>query len=165
LKTLELRYGFVREHFVKYLHTGGFPKVIDDFLREGKITEITKIVYRDFILADAEKYLRSRTKLLELLRELLHIVGQRFSWNSLVDFFSGHTDSVDTIQKYFEYLGYSFIVANVFFVDISRKTVRPKKDKKLYTSDRIIAEKDTILKDGNIVGLPAWLFFGMLNEE
>lgn len=116
-------------------------------------------------MADAEKYLRSRTKLLELLRKLLHIVGQRFSWNSLVDVFSGHTDSVDTIQKYFEYLGYSFIVANVFFVDISRKTVRPKKDKKLYTSDRIIAEKDTILKDGNIVGLPAWLFFSMLNEE
>ena len=257
LRTLEARYAFVKEHFVKYLHTGGFPRVIDDFLREGKITEITKNVYRDFILADAEKYLRSRTKLLELLRKLPHIVGQRFSWNSLVDVFSGHIDSVDTIQKYFEYLGYSFIVANIFFVDISRKIVRPKKDKKLYPSDRIVAEivaevsgeeidlpqliemltlrhilrdrdlvhnglnlyegpyywysergneidfvceregvlipievkyqnkitksdylgmrkvfgkgllvtKDTILKDGNIVGLPAWLFFGMLNEE
>jgi len=29
----------------------------------------------------------------------------------------------------------------------------------------LLVTKDTILKDGNIVGLPAWLFFGMLNEE
>lgn len=153
LNRLYLKNAFLKEHFLKYLNTGGFPKVIDDFLREGRITEMTKNVYKDFILGDAEKYLKARTNLLEILRKLPDIVGQRFSWNSLVDLFTGAIGSVDTIQKYFEYLGYSFILMNVFFIDISRKTIRPKKQKKTYPGDRIIAD---IISDisGKTIRLP-----------
>ncbi|WP_245530512.1 hypothetical protein [Pseudothermotoga thermarum] len=68
---------------------------------------------------------------MEIFKKLPDIVGQRFSWNSLKDVFSGRIQSEETIQKYFEYLGYSFILANVFYVDISSKTVRMKKQKKL----------------------------------
>lgn len=150
LKTYLSRYAFVKEYFSKYLQTGGFPKVIDDFFKEGRISEGTKSLYRDFVLGDAEKYLKSRTRVLEILRKLPDIVGQRFSWNSLVDIFSGRIDSVDTVQKYFEYLGYSFIVANVFFVDVSKKFVRMKKQKKVYPSDRIIAEIVTEISNREI---------------
>ena len=138
---------------MKYLNTGGFPKVIDDFLREGKITEMTKNVYRDFILGDAEKYLKARTNLLEILRKVPDIVGQRFSWNSLIDLFTGTVRSVDTIQKYFEYLGYSFILMNLFFIDISKRSIRPKKQKKIYPGDKIIAD---IISDigKKAIGLP-----------
>ena len=121
LNNLYLKNAFLKEYFLKYLNTGGFPKVIDDFLREGRITELTKNVYKDFILGDAEKYLKARTNLLEILRKLPDIVGQRFSWNSLIDLFTGTVGSVDTIRKYFEYLGYSFILMNVFFLEISTK--------------------------------------------
>ncbi|AAD35701.1 conserved hypothetical protein [Thermotoga maritima MSB8] len=140
LRILYLKNSFLKEYFVKYLNTGGFPKVIDVFLKEGKIDEITKGVFRDFILGDAEKYLGSRIKVIEIFKKLPDIVGQRFSWNSLVDIFSGAIESVDTIQKYFEYLGYSFILMNVFFVDISRKTVRLKKQKKTYPIDRVVVD-------------------------
>lgn len=153
LNRLYLRNAFLKEHFMKYLNTGGFPKVIDDFLRKGRITDTTKNVYKDFILGDAEKYLRARTNLLEIFRKLPDIVGQRFSWNSLVDVFTGTVESVDTIQKYFEYLGYSFILMNVFFIDISRKTIRPKKQKKTYPIDKVIAD---IISDisGKTIKLP-----------
>jgi len=140
LEKLHLQYTFLKEYFLKYLNSGGFPKVIADFQKEGGITEIAKNIYRDFVLGDAEKYLRSRTSVLEILKKLPDIVGQRFSWNSLLDIFSGRIESVDTIQKFFEYLGYSFIVANVFYVDLSRKAAKPKKQKKVYPVDRIIAE-------------------------
>jgi len=140
LKILYLKNAFLKEYFLKYLNTGGFPKVIDDFLKRGTISETTKGIYRDFILGDAEKYLGSRRNILDIFRKLPDVVGQRFSWNSLVDLFTGAIESVDTIQKYFEYLGYSFILANVFFVDISKKSIRPKKQKKTYPSDKIIAE-------------------------
>nr|WP_233185627.1 hypothetical protein [Thermotoga sp. SG1] len=110
-------------------------------------------MYKDFILGDAEKYLRARTNLLEIFRKLPDIVGQRFSWNSLVDVFTGTVESVDTIQKYFEYLGYSFILMNVFFIDISKKTIRPKKQKKTYPIDKVIAD---IISDisGKTIELP-----------
>ena len=153
LNSLYLKNAFLKEYFFKYLNTGGFPKVINDFLREGRITELTKSVYKDFILGDAEKYLKARTNLLEILRKLPDIVGQKFSWNSLIDLFTGTAKSVDTIQKYFEYLGYSFILMNIFFVDISKKTIRPKKQKKTYPADKIIAD---IIFDisGKTIGIP-----------
>lgn len=140
LRILYLKNSFLKEYFLKYLNTGGFPRVIDVFLKESKIDEITKGIYRDFILGDAEKYLGSRIKIIEIFKKLPDIVGQRFSWNSLVDVFSGAIESVDTVQKYFEYLGYSFILVNVFFVDISRKTIRLKKQKKTYPIDKIVAD-------------------------
>nr|WP_241240753.1 ATP-binding protein [Thermotoga sp. Ku-13t] len=140
LRTLCLKNAFLKEYFLKYLNTGGFPKVIDVFLKEGRIDEITKGIFRDFILGDAERYLGSRIRIVEFFKKLPYIVGQRFSWNSLVDVFSGAIESVDTVQKYFEYLGYSFILMNVFFVDVSRKTIRLKKQKKTYPIDKIVAD-------------------------
>ena len=163
LKTLQFRYSFLEEYFLKFLNTGGFPKAIDDFLKEGKISEITKRIYRDFVVGDAEKYLKSRTNILEIFRKLPDIIGQRFSWNSLADLFSGTIESVDTVQKYFEYLGYSFIIANVFFVDISKKVIKPKKQKKVYPSDRIVA---TVISDisGKEVRLPQLIEMFTLNH-
>ena len=43
------------------------------------------------------------------------------------------------MQKYFEYLGYSFIIAIVFYIDISKRNIKPKKQKKVYPIDQIIA--------------------------
>ena len=140
LKVLNIKNAFLKEYFLKYLSTGGFPRVINDFLKEGKISELTKNIYKDFILGDSEKYLKTRTNLIEIFKKLPDIIGQRFSWNSLLDILTGSVKSVDTVQKYFEYLGYSFILMNVFFVDISKKSVRMKKQKKVYPADRIIAE-------------------------
>ncbi len=140
LKILSAKNAFLKEYFLKYLNTGGFPSVINDFLRESRISELTRNVYKDFILGDAEKYLKVRTNFIEIFKKLPDIIGQRFSWNSLLDIFTGSVKSVDTIQKYFEYLGYSFILMNVFFVDVSKKSVRMKKQKKVYPSDKIVAE-------------------------
>jgi len=153
LNRFYLRNAFLKGYFLKYLNTGGFPKVIDDFLREGRVTELTKNVYKDFILGDAEKYLKARINLLEVLRKLPDIVGQRFSWNSLADLFTDTVAGVDTIQKYFEYFGYSFILMNAFFVDISRKAIRPKKQKKTYPGDKVITD---IISDvsGKNIGAP-----------
>jgi len=152
INKLRLEYGFIKEHFFRYLSTGGFPRVIGEFLEKGTVQESINI-YKDFVLGDAEKYIGSRTKVLEILRKLPEIVGQRFSWNSLVDIFSGSIGSVDTIQKYMEYLAYSFITFNVFFIDPSTRCIKPKKEKKVYPIDKIIADVITELS-GETLGLP-----------
>ncbi len=144
IKSLKLRYSFLKAEYERYMAFGGFPRAINDFLTYGKIGELTVQVYKDFVLGDAEKYMGSRTRVRELLAKLPGIIGQRYSWHSLIDVFSGKIESVDTIRKYFEYLGYSYIVFNLFFIDISKKTVRIKKQKKTYPLDKIVAE---VIKD------------------
>ncbi len=54
--------------------------------------------------------------------------------------FSTSIKSHETIQKYFEFLSYSFIVSIQYFVDISKRTIKPKKMKKIYPIDPVIAK-------------------------
>lgn len=152
LKVLEFRNGKIKEHFIRYLNCGGFPQAIDEFLRENSLRASVS-VYKDFVLGDAEKYIGSRVKVLEIIRKLPDIIGQRFSWDSLVQVFSGRIESMETIKKYMEFLAYSFIIFNVFFVDPSTNTIKPKKNKKVYPLDRIIA--DVIAEiSGKTIGTP-----------
>ncbi|MDI6850738.1 MAG: ATP-binding protein [bacterium] len=152
LKALEFKNGKIKEYFYRYLNSGGFPLAIDEFTRENSLKTSVSI-YKDFVLSDAEKYIGSRIKVLEILRKLPDIVGQRFSWNSLVKVFSGRIESLETIEKYMEYLAYSFIIFNLFFVDYSSKTIRPKKHKKVYPIDKIIADVVAEIGGKNI-GIP-----------
>jgi len=152
LKVLEFKKGGIKEHFLGYLNTGGFPQTINEFLKESSLRESIGI-YKDFVLSDAEKYLGSRTKVLEILRKLPDIVGQRFSWNSLVEVFSGKVGSMETIEKYMEYLAYSFIIFNLFFYDVSKRTIKTKKNKKVYPVDKIIADVVAEIS-GKTIGTP-----------
>ncbi|RAO99401.1 ATPase AAA [Petrotoga sp. 9PW.55.5.1] len=138
IKGLNFRYSFLQEYFLKYINFGGFPKVIDEYMIEGKITEQTKNIYRDFILGDAEKYMNSRGIIIEIFKKLPGIIGQRFSWRSILNDLSESIKSVDTIQKYFEYLAYSFIISTIYFIDPSTKTIKFKKQKKVYPLDQVI---------------------------
>ncbi|MDK2886456.1 MAG: uncharacterized protein PWP54_1014 [Thermosipho sp. (in: thermotogales)] len=54
LKTLQFKYSYIQKYFLKYISCGGFPKIIDEFLNNGIISELTKRTYKDFILGDAE---------------------------------------------------------------------------------------------------------------
>ncbi|MFA6842452.1 MAG: ATP-binding protein [Defluviitoga tunisiensis] len=127
LKRLNFKYSFLQEYFLKYINSGGFPKVINEYMNEDKITEQTKNIYRNFILGDAEKYMNSRGTIIEIFKKLPEIIGQRFSWRSILNDLGKSIKSVDTIQKYFEYLAYSFIISTVYFIDPSTKTIKFKK--------------------------------------
>jgi len=127
LKRLNFKYSFLQEYFLKYINSGGFPKVINEYMNENKITDQTKNIYRDFILGDAEKYMNSRGTIIEIFKKLPEIIGQRFSWRSILNDLGKSIKSVDTIQKYFEYLAYSFIISTVYFIDPSTKTIKFKK--------------------------------------
>ncbi len=140
LKELEFKCAFMEDLFEIYSETGGFPKVINEHYKRGNISEETLRIYTDFVLSDAEKYLRSRKFVMELFLILSDITGQRVSWNSISRKFSTLIKSHDTIQKYFEFLSYSFIVSIQYFVDISKKVIRPKKMKKIYPIDPVIAK-------------------------
>jgi len=73
---LRLEYGFIKEHFLRYLSTGGFPRVIAEFWKRNCARKHKYL--QSFVLGDAEKYIGSRTKVLEILRKLPEIVGRDF---------------------------------------------------------------------------------------
>ncbi len=64
---------------------------------------------------------------MKYLKKLPEIIGQRFSWHSILNDLGKSIKSVDTIQKYFEYLAYSFIISTVYSIDPSTKTIKFKK--------------------------------------
>lgn len=163
LKTLQFKYSFIQEYFLKYVNCGGFPKIIDEFLNTGTISELTRKIYKDFVLGDAEKYIKSRTNIIEIFKKIPDIIGRRFSWNSLKEHLNGLFESVDTVQKYFGYFGYSFIFSTVFFVDIYKKTIKPKKQKKIYPLDNIV---NLVIYDltGKEIGLPQRIEMLTLNH-
>lgn len=140
LEALVFKHAYAKLEFERYLISGGFPLAINAFLSGSETLEASLSVYTDFVLGDAYKYIRSRKNILELLSKIPDIIGQRISWNSLVDIFSTTIESVDTIQKYFEFLSCSFIVSIVYHVDPNQKTPRPKKLKKIYPIDKIIVD-------------------------
>lgn len=119
-----------------YMETGGFPEAINDFMDNRFIPDETLRIYTDLILGDIEKFSKSRTVLKGILNKLTDIVGQRISWNTFKDYVS-EVESTRTLESYVEILAFSFIVGILYFYDYSRRTIRPKKQKKLYPLDPI----------------------------
>jgi len=146
----------MKKRFDIYIQTGGFPKVINEYHEKGTVSEDTIKVFFDFIFGDAEKYLHSRRFLIELLWALPDIAGQKVSYNGIVKNFSIGIKSHDTVQKYLEYLSYSFIIEQQYFLDISKRVIRPKKMKKFYPLDPVIARVAENLS-GKKIEMGHWL--------
>ncbi len=134
-----LNFQLIKYHneFEIYKSSGGFPLVINDFLQNNVISNETIRIYEDFILGDIERFSKSRLTLIELLKKIPQIIGQRFSWNSLNNSINT-VEAANTIESYFQMLGMNFIFSTLFFYDFSKKRIKPKKQKKIYPLDTII---------------------------
>ncbi|WP_126993676.1 ATP-binding protein [Thermosipho globiformans] len=137
LKTLNLKLTRFKEDFKTYINTGGFPKVINDFFENNSISEETLNTYTNYLYGDIERFNRSRLILNQLLFKIPDIIGQRFTWNSLYNEIEG-AGSKNTIEDYFTLLSMNFLFGILFFYDFSKKTIKPKKQKKIYPIDLII---------------------------
>ncbi|MCD6105346.1 MAG: ATP-binding protein [Thermosipho sp. (in: Bacteria)] len=137
LKAVNLRNSRFKDDFKTYVSTGGFPKVINDFLENNIIPEETLNVYKDYLYGDIERFNRSRLILNQLLFKTPDLIGQRFSWNSLFNDIEG-VNSKNTVEDYFNLLSMNFLFGIIFFYDFSKKTIKPKKQKKIYPVDLII---------------------------
>jgi len=147
LKNFETKLSFLKRYFDIYWNTGGFPFAVNEFLENGVLKNETFIIITDLILGDAEKYLKARLRIRELLTKLPRIIGQRFSWNRIVNFLENFAESPLTVKNYIEFLSYIYTFAIVYFVDISKRTMRPKKQKKVYPIDMLVLKTLEKLSD------------------
>lgn len=138
LEDLQAKCSFVKKYFDMYWLTGGFPFVVNDFLERGFVSDDSMRTITDFVLGDMERYTRSRLRIVEMMKKLPDVLGQRFSWNSLIDSMENFAESPMTVQKYFEFFCYLFILVLVYFVDPSTGNMKVKKQKKVYPIDTIV---------------------------
>ena len=138
IKLLNYEYARYIPDFNIYRNAGGFPRVINAYLKENMINDSVLKVYEDFILGDIERFSKSRFTLTELIKKTPGIIGQRFSWHSINNHINAVSSS-NTVESYFQILGMNFIAATLFFFDPSKREINPKKQKKIYPLDPIIS--------------------------
>lgn len=124
-----------------YLLTGGFPNIINDYLRnkmaeknENIRSELYETLIR-MILGDISKTGRSELTAREIMRKVAEKYTTRYSFTTL-------GRSVDaphqTVIDYLEVLENSFVINVLYSVDLNKKNLKFKADKKIYFADPFI---------------------------
>ena len=144
--------------FTNFLHVGGFPLAVEQFLRTGSLSDDILETYLTVIRSDFEKIKKSRILLRQVLIRILSISGSPASWQSLAK--SIDTPSYKTVREYSELLGDSFLMAIIYFLERNKKLANPNKGKKFYFSDPLILNLAA-----REAGLPALTSHGIAEES
>ncbi|MFQ5711833.1 MAG: ATP-binding protein [Candidatus Geothermarchaeales archaeon] len=124
-----------------YLITGGFPAIVNDYLRrksagEGEYIDPTfaEMFVRN-ILGDVAKLGKQETLARQILKEVITKYGTRYSFSKLArDVESTHVTTID----YLELLEESFILTILYSYDFNKKYIKFKGSKKIFFQDPFI---------------------------
>ncbi|MEM3160763.1 MAG: ATP-binding protein [Nitrososphaera sp.] len=119
--------------FNNYLMTGGIPRVADEYLRTGKISEGVYRTYIDVVLGDLARWNKKETYLRQILRRIFVTAGNPVSWNTLKD--DTDVSSHNTVAEYVDTLKDSFVLYYVNFYDVARKLSSYQRNKKIHFYD------------------------------
>lgn len=133
IKELSLYSKEIELLFNSYLMTGGIPRVTDEYLRTGKVSEGIYRTYIDVVLGDLARWNKKETYLRQILRRIFGTAGNPVSWNTLKD--DTDVSSHNTVAEYVDTLKDSFVLFYVNFYDIARKLPSYQKNKKIHFYD------------------------------
>lgn len=130
------------EYFFKiYLITGGFPEVINRYLKKkfseegGYIDPILAEIFVRNVLGDVSKQEKQETFAIQILKEIIDKYGTRYTFSKLAqDIESTHVTTID----YLELLEDSFILTVLHAYDFSKQETKFKGTKKIYFQDPFI---------------------------
>lgn len=150
--------------FEIYLLTGGFPEVINSYIKNQK-KSIESKMYEEivrYVEGDTAKTGKRAALTTQILQNILRKIGTRYSYNTLAkDLETGVQHQ--TLISYLDVLESSFILHLLYAYDFTRKTLRERADKKIYFADPFIYHA---LKSQS-AGLPGFDYSKeyLLNEE
>jgi hypothetical protein len=133
IKELSLYSKEIELLFNSYLMTGGIPRVTDEYLRTGRISEGIYRTYIDVVLGDLTRWNKKETYLRQILRRIFGTAGNPVSWNTLKD--DTDVSSHNTVAEYVDTLKDSFVLYYINFYDIARKLPSYQKNKKIHFYD------------------------------
>ncbi len=143
--------GELKDLFNKYLVTGGFPLVVNEFLTNKKIPDYLYELYFKWITGDIVKWGKREKILVQLFKSLIEKQSTRISWDSLAK--ESEIKSHKTVSVYIEDLENMFVLLVLYFLDIKKKIPDSAKNKKIYFSDPFIYHvfnKKIYFKDNEI---------------
>lgn len=129
----------IRKLFELYLITGGFPEVINSYIRSDS-KDIDNRLYEDIVLwieGDMLKEGKKESYVAEILRKVLERIGTRYSYTALTKGLESEM-SRQTLIDYIETLEKSFVLQVLYPYDFNHKRPRTKATKKIYFSDPFI---------------------------
>ena len=123
--------------FHDYLQVGGFPAAVANFLSDGVVSETTYQTLWHIVAGDVERSGRNRAAALKLLERVVRNLCNSSSWTSLAEEMA--VAKAITAEEYASVLADSFLLLVLYFLDLTHGSAAPKKEKKLYPSDPLLA--------------------------
>lgn len=123
--------------FHDYLHVGGFPAAVADFLRDGTVSDATYQTLWHIVAGDVERSGRNRAVALKLLERIVRNLCNSSSWTSLAEEMA--VAKAITAEEYAGVLADSFLLLVLYFLDLTHQSAAPRKEKKLYPADPLLA--------------------------
>ena len=123
----------LNKHLQDYLLTGGTPRVVNEYLGSGWVSEETYKTYLDAILGDIRSLNRNPNIFKQLARSAVKVAGHTSSWTSL----KKGTDigNADTVASYVDTLQSMFILSVFYQYSVESKRGLYRKNKKIYFKD------------------------------
>jgi predicted AAA+ superfamily ATPase len=121
----------------QYLHVGGFPAAVADFLRDGAVSDSTYQMLWHIIAGDVERAGRNRATALKLLERVVRNLCSSSSWNGLAEEMAVGKEV--TAEGYATVLSDSFLLLVLYVLDLAHNSPALKKAKKLYPTDPLVA--------------------------
>ncbi len=125
----------LKEMFLQYMNTGGFPKAIRDFHRYGRVSQETMKTYLDWMRGDWAKAGKSERYMKEVLAYLINAKGTPISWNGIAS--ETGINSPHTARSYVEVLEGTFS-AIILYMLSPESRVLYRKNKKIHFTDPLL---------------------------
>lgn len=146
---LLIQSAFYKRCFTDYARIGGFPRAVSDFVKYNEITSETLLINQSVLFSEFERYKKSINTLIRILGEVVKNISTPVSFNTIMK--NIELASAKTVKEYIEMLSHAYLGILVPCVDISRKKIFNKKDKKIYLIDPIVFK---VLQDRIGIHLP-----------
>ncbi|MEW5996078.1 MAG: ATP-binding protein [Candidatus Micrarchaeota archaeon] len=122
--------------FSKYLISGGFPLVINEFFSHGHIDSWVDEIYYRWVMGDLAKRGKAERLAHEIIRTVIKKRSSVFSWDSITK--DVEIKSHLTVSSYIENLEQLFVFFVSYFFDAERKGFNFNKNKKIHFIDPFI---------------------------
>ena len=126
----------LRVLFEKYLITGGFPLVVNEFLVNNNIPEYVYDIYFNWVVGDIVRWGKQEKILLQLMKAILQKQSSAVSWDSIAK--NAEIKSHKTVSSYIEALENMFVLNVLYFLELEKKMPDSSKNKKIYFANPFI---------------------------
>jgi hypothetical protein len=137
--------------FERYRHVGGFPAAVrsatlaETAALEGNDPAVLQIFW-NVLAGDLARMRRDSLSGLKLLEQVGHSLGSPLKWSNAAETMA--VENPITAREYAELLSEIFALLTVYYWDVGRNSLQPKKQRKIYFADPLYARLPSFVVPG-----------------